>query len=293
MPTPILPPRVDSLARKVLHGSRRAAAWAITQSWKPALGAPGGVIRAVKVALSRGIDPAEKVWIDRIEKTRQALLASVEPLEIVDFGAGKAADLGPDDTAEVKTTTRTLGQMTLSSQRPRGAYLLFRILRELKPTSVLELGSCVGISGSYLGAALELNGSGQLVTLEGAPVLAERSRRTVADLGLGDRVEVVQGPFAETLGATLARVRPLQFAFVDGHHLESATLDYLERLIGEMDVESVMHFDDINWSDGMRRAWKRIEADPRFALTIDLGSFGAAVLSATPAEPRHLKTRYA
>ncbi len=218
---------------------------------------------------------------------RALLLTSQAPLEIEDFGAGTGHRF--DTTGATQTrhmVTKTLGSMTLSSKPPQWAYLLFRLVRELKPSAVLEMGACVGISASYEAAALELNGAGTLLTLEGADVLAERSAHTLSELDLAHRAGVRLGQFADTIGPAVAELSPLGFAFIDGHHVEAATLDYMEQILPAMSDEAVFVFDDIAWSDGMRAAWSRIVADDRFALTIDLRSVGIAVLSAS-AQSRH------
>lgn len=54
--------------------------------------------------------------------------------------------------------------------------------------------------------------------------------------------------------------REFDLAFVDGHHDEQATLDYFALIRPRMRTGAVMAFDDIEWSDGMRRAWKEIRA---------------------------------
>ena len=48
-----------------------------------------------------------------------------------------------------------------------------RIVRELSPRACLELGAGYGISAAYQGAALELNGSGTLTTMERIEALGE------------------------------------------------------------------------------------------------------------------------
>ena len=41
--------------------------------------------------------------------------------------------------------------------------ILFRLIRNLEPSSCVELGSCVGISASYQAGALSLNKKGQII----------------------------------------------------------------------------------------------------------------------------------
>lgn len=231
-------------------------------------------------------DPEERLWLQRIERLRGLLALSTEAVEFADFGAGPAARYDNGDLETVHREVRTVGRMTTYSKPPQWAYLLFRLVRELKPASVLELGSCVGISACYQAAALELNGSGRLVTLEGAEPLARRSARSLEELGLQHRATVRTGRFADTLDDAVAAQAPIGLAFIDGHHIEEATLHYGERILSAADSEAVLVFDDINWSAGMRRAWQQIAEDHRFALTVQMRSFGLAVVSKS-ATSRH------
>jgi predicted O-methyltransferase YrrM len=241
--------------------------------------APNALIDAVKAAAIPRPSGPERQWIERIELMRKLMLTSPQPLTITDFGAGKEHKFDTGDTMTRNVSVRTLGDMTNSSKKPHWAYLLFQIVRALKPESCLELGACVGISASYQAAALELNGRGKLITLEGADVLAARSARTLEELGLDKRATVRLGPFADTLDGALTDLEPLDYAFIDGNHIESATLEYMEKLLPRVSSEAILVFDDIYWSEGMRRAWKTVAADERFALTLDMGTIGFGVVS--------------
>ena len=257
--------------------------------------APSRVIAGVKAAtLARS--PQEKEWAKRIETLRKLMLLSPEPLTITDYGAGKGAVLDTGSTSDSRTlhtSIRTLSDMTRSSKNPHWARLLFNVIRSLQPRTAIELGSCVGISASYQAAALELNGQGgRLVTLEGAEPLAARSERTLTELGLDKWASVRLGQFADTLPEVLTELTPVDYAFIDGHHTESATLDYMEQILPHTSEEAVLVFDDIDWSPGMKKAWAQIVADPRFALTLDLGTIGFAAVSATSTQRQSLKVSY-
>jgi predicted O-methyltransferase YrrM len=86
------------------------------------------------------------------------------------------------------------------------------------------LGTCLGISTSYLAAALKLNLAGSVVTLEGAETKARLAAQNFRELGLSNVCTIV-GRFQDTLDDVL---EPIKFAFIDGHHEESATLAYFE-----------------------------------------------------------------
>jgi predicted O-methyltransferase YrrM len=268
-----------SAARAAVHVARRARGWAELRSESVEGHAPKAAIEAIKSSLTGRTSPAEDEWIHRIETIREAMLASVQPIEIVDFGAGRAAELGPDDQKPVTTETRTLSKMTQSSKPQRWALMLFNLVRELQPTTGIELGACVGVSAGYQAAAMELNGRGRLLSLEGAPQLVARSARTIDDLGLSHRVSFVEGSFALTIDEALRSIAPVQYAFIDGHHIEVATVDYMERIMKVVDNEAILVFDDIHWSAGMKRAWERICSDPRFSMFVDLGKVGLAIVS--------------
>jgi predicted O-methyltransferase YrrM len=136
------------------------------------------------------------------------------------------------------------------------------------------MGTCVGISAAYQAAALELNGAGKLLTLEGAPAVAALARQNLSQLGLQHRAEVREGRFQDVL-AEAAHVRaPLDLVFVDGHHDGDATLAYFKQLQPHLSPGGVIVFDDIAWSPGMRRAWERIAGDEIVSLAADLGEVG-------------------
>ncbi len=233
----------------------------------------------------------EAELLDRIELFRQFLLTSPVEFEAPDLGGGTPVSTGPIPV-QYRPRIRTIGSMTLSSKPRRWAFLLFRLMRELKPETCLEMGTCVGISAAYQAAALTCNGSGRLITLEGVAPVAQRARDTLAELSLDRRVEVRQGAFQETLSGAVDDLRPVEWAFIDGHHAEEPTLEYLEVVLAGAAPEAVLVFDDINWSDGMRRAWSRIRRDPRFALTVDLRSVGIAVVSESAARRQELTFPY-
>jgi hypothetical protein len=91
----------------------------------------------------------------------------------------------------------------------------------------------------------------------------------------------------------MAELSPVDWVFLDGHHDEKATLDYMEQILPNLASEAILIFDDINWSDGVRRAWKQVVEDPRFALTVDLRSVGLAVVSGEAITRQTLSIAYA
>ncbi|MGO7983643.1 class I SAM-dependent methyltransferase, partial [Rhizobium johnstonii] len=100
-------------------------------------------------------------------------------------------------------------------------------------------------------------------SLEGSDFLAARSAKTLAELGLSEVGSVRVGEFGATLDDAIRDLEPLDWAFIDGNHVEEATVSYAETLLHHTSSEALLVFDDINWSEGMRHAWSRIVADDR------------------------------
>jgi predicted O-methyltransferase YrrM len=176
----------------------------------------------------------------------------------------------------------------VASKPPFWCGLLFELIRTVHPKSCIEMGTAVGISAAYQGAALRLNGDGDLVTLEGAGSLANIARKNFQELGL-DTVDVVVGRFQDTLPDVLASRKPVDYVFVDGHHDERATLDYFDQILPFLSGISLVVFDDIAWSDGMKRAWGRIAHHEAVEVAVDLGPVGLCVVDRTGAGARYFR----
>ncbi len=261
------------------------AARAILRSWRlrrlarerGTLAAP--VAAALRSALRDAATPEERGWFARIEQLRAELNASDASVMRLDYGAGNP---GAGRTAEEMhagvATPDTVGHIArLTSKPPFWCRVLFNLVRTTRPACCVEMGTSVGISAAYQAAALELNGAGTLVTLEGAPAVANLAREHLGRLGLG-RAEVVVGRFQDTLPTVLGARRPVDYVFVDGHHDEHATLGYFEQLLPSLADSALLVFDDIGWSDGMRRAWGALARDPRVTSAVGLGPVGLCLM---------------
>lgn len=208
--------------------------------------------------------------VESIERRRTSLILSNERIVMMDYGAESK------NGAEQKT--RIVGDVAVESSKPfRWALLLFKLIRAFKPKTCIELGTCLGVSGLYQAAALNLNGGGTLITLEGAKSYARIARKNFDKAGFGN-TEIVVGRFQDTLEKTAQRIQPIDFAFIDGHHDGEATLRYFEMLYPFLSSRALILFDDIHWSSGMKRAWKKIDSDSRVALRADFRQIGIALI---------------
>ncbi|GAA4045494.1 class I SAM-dependent methyltransferase [Hymenobacter glaciei] len=198
-----------------------------------------------------------------IEERRRQLLASPASLSVTDMGAGSHTGAGQQ---------RRVADIARNAAKPRRlAQLLFRLANYLRPATVLELGTSLGLTTAYLAAA---NSGSRVVTFEGCPNVAAVARETFATLNLGN-IDVVEGNLDHTLAPTLSGLgASVDFVFFDGNHRYEPTLRYFGLCLAHRTDESVFVFDDIHWSEEMERAWETIKAHPDVRLTVDLFYIG-------------------
>jgi predicted O-methyltransferase YrrM len=106
--------------------------------------------------------------INAIERHRAKLLRRTDSFRMLNL----ASDANPDGSSY----DVPVREATTWSQGPVEARFLFHLVRTLQPAQAIEMGACVGISGSYIAAAMRLNGKGHLWTLEGSPEMAKLYR---------------------------------------------------------------------------------------------------------------------
>lgn len=218
--------------------------------------------------------PEERAWIERIERLREELATTPATLE------ARLSEYTAKEADERTIRVHTMENLARQKAPPRiWGLLLFRLVRELRPATCLELGTGLGISAAYQAAAFRLNGRGRLVTVEAAESRVALAERNLVALGLGD-VDIRLGRFDEVLAGILEELGPVDLALVDGHHAERPTLQYFERITGHLSPTAVLIFDDITWSAGMTRAWRRIRSDARVTVSVDLGRMGLCLCSA-------------
>ena len=240
--------------------------------------------QALDAALHDRLTTRERAWVDSIEALRRRADASKRLIRMEDFGAGSpTANLTAEEMYKGRFVEKTLGAFSHASKPYLWTSVLFQLVRKFQPEAIIELGCCVGISGSYQAAAQKLNERGRLWTLEGASELAEVSRGHFAELAL-DNVTVVQGRFQDTLVGVIAQAAPIDYAFIDGHHDEQATLDYFEQILPHVAPRALLVFDDVDWSEGMTRAWRKIQEDPRVAISVETRTLGLCVIDPTAAK---------
>ncbi len=194
------------------------------------------------------------------EEIRRKLKSNSGEVENIDFGAG---------STKSNDQKKTVAEIAKTALLPKKyARLLDAICSYYEYKSVLELGTSLGVTTLYLA-----NKNRKVVTLEGNPHVAK-----LAEAHLSEMTDVTQviGEFDKML-PTIMENRTFDFILIDGNHTEEATLRYFEMLYPFLSNKGMLVFDDIYWSEGMTRAWKKIKEDTRHNLSMDVFKFGIVV----------------
>lgn len=208
------------------------------------------------------------------------MLANNELVAVEDFGAGSS--LTPSIWRKVNAIAR-------SSVKPKKyGQLLFRMVQYYRPSTVLELGTSLGITSSYLSQG---NPAAKLFTCEGAGEIAAIAQQNFDSMRL-DNIEIITGDFATTLPLLFSSMNIVDFAFIDGNHRKSATIQYFQQLIDHSSPSSIIVLDDIHWSTEMEEAWSSIRHHPAVTLTIDLFFIGMVFIDPAYKVKQHFTIRF-
>jgi predicted O-methyltransferase YrrM len=193
-----------------------------------------------------------------IENIRKQLLADNKMITVTDLGAGSLVN--NNQQKKVSDIARN------ALKPPKLAQLLYRLVNDLKPGNMIELGTCLGITSLYLKRAAP---DAKLLTLEGCPETAGVAAEVFRKAGIND-IKLITGNFNDTLPGVINSLDRLDFVFVDGNHQKEATLNYFEWCLPRVHENTLLIFDDIYWSEGMKEAWNEIKAHPQVTVTVDL-----------------------
>ncbi len=201
----------------------------------------------------------------RVEEQRRRLLKNKNVVEIVDFGASSGKAGYQTYLAKVQDIAKK------SSITPSQGQLLYRIVKQLKPEIILEMGTSVGISSIY-----QVSGSPEsfFIGIEGCATTAAIAEQSLKKFSEGNNYSLVIGNFDVMLPGVLEKLNMVDFVFIDGNHAYKPVMRYFNQLLPYMQETSVIAFHDIYWSAEMEKAWNEIKQNPSVTISIDLFHMG-------------------
>ena len=199
--------------------------------------------------LGNSVRPDPRPIHDRIAE-RAAITAKVGEQPLWEgYGQGKA--------------TRTPDQV---KTRPEMGLVYSRLIEQIRPEVVVEFGTAFGMSGMYWLAGLELNGSGHLFTFDPNQVWADLARQNLS--AISERFTLTIGTFEDNVAILPG---PIDFAFIDAIHTSEFVNPQFDIVASRSHSQTVVVFDDINFSKDMRKCWDALAVDPRVRASAMLG----------------------
>lgn len=213
---------------------------------------------------------------DDIEDVRKYWMTTKQKIRFeTDYGAGSRAGQGKE---------RSVAQLAKWSAVDRyTGELLFRMVQHAKPSTILELGTNLGLSALYMRAAAR---AAQFITIEGQELVAKLASMSFERANL-PVATIKSGTFSEQLPSALSSLKKLDFVFLDGDHRGEATLNYFNEMRPYLHDESVVVVGDIHWSDSMEEAWLQLREDSTVTLSVDLFHFGVLFFRKESREKEH------
>ena len=175
-----------------------------------------------------------------------------------------------DLTTEIGLWRRELGVKTPRHLKVRRASMglnagrqVYQLLGDLGVSRIFEVGTCVGIGAVYMCLGAEKNGPVNFIGMEGVEAKRELALETLAKFTRNTTYEVVPGFFQDNFDDTVEYAKPLEFAYIDGRHKKSPTINMFNKCVDAMPAGGWIMVDDLRSTHGMNQAGKIIRQQPR------------------------------
>ncbi len=217
-----------------------------------------------------------KKWTD-IEKCRKSLLKNKNEIHVTDFGAGSKVMKG--DKRKISDIAK------YQLQSPKDGAFMARMIHHHSYEEILELGSSLGVSTSYLASE-----NTSVTTIEGCLNILKEAKCVWDNLELNN-ITAELGNIDDVL-KDLVSSKEFDLCLIDANHSYNASMRYWELIEPVMKEGGALVFDDIYWDPEMTRAWKEICSLTKATLKLDFFHFGILVFNSKLA-PQSFTIKYA
>jgi len=163
-----------------------------------------------------------------------------------------------------RTTTGKI--MKITGVPHKYGMLLFNITRVMKPETIIELGTGLGVSTFYLARG---NPESKIFSIEVSEEKLNYAKTSIKKNKITN-VEFLSGTFEDHLPVLLKNVSHPFLVFIDGNHKFEPTVGYFNLILKYAKENTIIIFDDIHWSAEMDKAWKLIILNSNITASIDL-----------------------
>ncbi|MFB6342315.1 O-methyltransferase [Saccharicrinis sp. FJH62] len=209
-----------------------------------------------------------------LRKEKNRMLRIKREIEVEDFGAGGYSRYLCPVCEVVFKSVKSTGQQEM----------LFRLVNHMKSSTILELGTSLGLTTAYLASA---NPKAQVVTIEACHACAKEAADLWKKLNLTN-ITLIEDTFDNKLLPALKLLKNVDFVFIDGNHTGEALERYFEQILPYCTENCMVVADDIYWSHDMYDSWLRIKGHSSVRVSFNLFHMGIMVLN-SEVTPGHYK----
>lgn len=241
-------------------------------------GLPSSMQSVLMYLINESPDTSTTKVIEKAERRRKIIASGGDkkvPIWYSPKSKNTANSVQRDDTRPEpgEVLEFTMEKVANTGKNQKWGVALYLIAREFHSTTVVELGTCAGISAMYLSSPPTVN---TLVTVEGSEALAKIARDSLHEY---PNAKVVNSLFDEAIESEVPLLNEkVDLAYIDGHHEKTATIHYFDRLVPYLKPGGVIIFDDISWSQDMREAWYILSKRNEFSHAMDVGAIGVCIM---------------
>jgi len=207
------------------------------------------------------IDPS---IVCRIENIRKRMLSDKSKVNVTDYGAG-------GNRNSLRKISEIAGKSSLPEKYCR---IIASLAGEYGHGSIVELGTCLGISTLYLSFG---SPSSTIHTAEGCPELAGYAAENFRTAGR-ENIRVYNKKFDDFIDDVEKEGLRPGMVFIDGDHRPESLLRYYNKIRKCCREDGVIVIDDIHADAGMSRAWEEIKNTETVNVTIDINRMGIVFL---------------
>lgn len=198
-----------------------------------------------------------------VSKYRKELSDSKKTLIVDDKGAGSRS---------MKSHVRMVSDIVKSSSTSEKFGVLYqKIIKKFNITSVLELGTSLGIGTMYFALS---DKEVKVTSIDACIETINFTKRNFEEKGI-QNVEFINDTFDNVFHEERLVGKKFDLIFIDGNHKSESVLYYFDYISKNLASEKCIYIiDDINWTVDMYKGWKLIKKNNSQNLTLNLGRMG-------------------
>jgi len=212
---------------------------------------------------------------EELNLIRNSLLKNNTTIDVTDFGVGSKKNKSK------KRSIKDIAKHGIAQKKQ--SEFLYRLINKFKPKTIIELGTSIGLTSLYLSKPSK---NFTVYSIEGCLNLQSFAKQLFLE-NKAFNIVSMNGNFDIEFPNLLAQLKTVDFVYIDGNHSYESTITYFNEALKKKHDQSIFVIDDINWSEGMQKAWKEIYSNLQVTLSLDFFYFGIVFFRTEQKQKEH------